>query len=112
MGVAPPERLTLVTKIRESEWGKHEETTKVVKGELRQLFHEELNALKPFKVLPKGKVALGSHIFVTKEREAPGEYNKMKARLVADGSQQDVSLYPDKSSAMPAMHSQYTVLAM
>ena len=102
MGVAPPERLTLVTKIRESEWGKHEETSKVVKGELRQLFHEELNALKPFKVLPKGKVALGSHMLVTEKRTSTGEYDKMKARFVADGSQQDARLSPDKSSPMLA----------
>jgi hypothetical protein len=83
-GVAPPERLTLVTKIGESEWDKQEETGRAVKCELKQLFHEEVDALKPVKVLPVGVVALGSHMFVTEKRAATGEYNKIRARLVAD----------------------------
>ena len=102
-GVAPPERFTLVTKIGEAQWGKHEETGRAVKCELKQLSHEELNALKPVKELPMGIVALGSHMFVTEKRTATGEYDKTKARLVADGSQQDASLYPNKSSPTLAM---------
>ena len=37
-GVAPPERLTLVMKIRESEWDKQEGTSKMVKSESKQFF--------------------------------------------------------------------------
>ena len=51
-------------------------------------------------------------MFVTEKRTATGEYDKMKARLVADGSQQYASLSPDKSSPTLAMHSLYTVLAI
>ena len=39
IGFAAPDRLTLVTKIKESEWNKQEETSKAVKSELKQLFH-------------------------------------------------------------------------
>ena len=111
-GVAPPERLTLVTKIKEADWYKEEETSKAVKCELKQLFHEELKTLLPVKTLPVGEVALGSHMFVTVKHTATGVYDKMKARLVADGSQQDASWYLDKSSPTLAMHSLYTKLAM
>ena len=38
-GVAPPERIMLVTKIKEADWDKEEETSKAVKCELKQLFH-------------------------------------------------------------------------
>ena len=51
-------------------------------------------------------------MFVSVKHTMTGAYDKMKARLVADGSQQDASLYPDKSSPTLAMHSLYTVLAM
>jgi hypothetical protein len=50
------------------------------------------------KTLPVGEVALGSHMFVTIKHTETGVYDKAKARLVADGSQQDASLYPDKPS--------------
>jgi hypothetical protein len=51
-------------------------------------------------------------MFVTEKRMATGEYDKTKARLDADGSQQNASLYPDKSSPALVMHSLYTALAM
>jgi hypothetical protein len=111
-GVAPPERFTLVTKIGEAQWGKQEEKGRAVKSKLKQLFHEELNMLKPVKELLTGVVELGSHMFVSERRTATEEYDKVKARLVTDGSQQDARLYPNKSSPMLAMYSLYTVLAM
>ena len=77
-GVAPPERFTLVTKISEAQWCKQEETGKAITSELKQLFHKELNALKPVKELPVGAVALGSHMFVTEKRTATGEYDKTR----------------------------------
>ena len=49
LGVAHPERYTLVTKISEAQWCKQEETGKAITSELKQLFHEELNALMPVK---------------------------------------------------------------
>ena len=112
IGVAAPDRLSLVTKIRESEWNKQEETSKAVKSELRQLFREEQHALQPVMAAPRGVSVLGSHMFVTEKRTATGEYDKTKARLVADGRMQDASLFPDKSSPTLAMQSLMTVLAM
>jgi hypothetical protein len=46
-GVAPPDKLTLVTKIKESAWMTNEDAGNVVREELKQLLHEELNALQP-----------------------------------------------------------------
>ena len=111
-GVAPPDRLSLVTKIKEREWTTNEDAGNAVRAELKQLFHEELNALQPVKVLPPGQVALESHMFVTEKFTAPGEYDKTKARLVADGRGQDASLYPKMLSPTLAMQSLYTVLAL
>ena len=62
-------------------------------GELKQLFHEDLNALKLVMRLLPGQVALKSHMFVNLKYKANGDYNKMKARLVADGRGQDTKLY-------------------
>ena len=111
-GVLPPERLTYVAKIKESEWNKSAETSKAVTAELKQLFHEDLEALKPVMRLPPGQVALESHMFVNQKYKANGDYDKTKARLVADGRDQDTKLYLDKSSPTLQMQSLYTVLAM
>ncbi len=82
-------------------------------AELRQLF-TELKALQPVKIeeVPKGTKVLHSHIFVVEKLTATGEHDKMKARIVADGRDQDASMYPDKSSPTVAIHSLLTVLAM
>jgi superfamily II helicase len=48
-----------------------------VKCELKQLFHEKLNALLPVKTLPVDEVALRSHMFVTVKHTATGAYDKM-----------------------------------
>ena len=100
-----------VTKVKKSEWGERD-ASDAVQGELKQLLHEELNALKPVKSVPPGAVILESHMFVTKKYSATGEYEKTKARLVADGRGQDAKLYPDKSSPTLASHSMWIVLAM
>ena len=51
-------------------------------------------------------------MFVTKKYSATGEYEKTKARLVADGRGQDAKMYPDKSSPTLASHSLWIVLAL
>ena len=76
------------------------------------MFHEDLKALKPVMLLPPGQVALKSHMFVNQKYKANGDYDKTKARLVADGRGQDAKLYPDKLSPTLQMHSLYTVLAI
>ena len=51
-------------------------------------------------------------MFVNQKYKANGDYDKTKARLVADGRGQDANLNPDKSSPTLQMQSLYTVLAM
>ena len=110
-GVTPAERFTHVTKIKKAEWA-DEDASKAVRGELKQLFHEELNALKPLKTEPPGAVVLESHMFVNRKHSATGEYEKTKARFIAEGGGQDAKLYPDKLSPTLATHILWFVLAM
>ena len=63
----PLERLSLITKIKEAEWDKNEETSKAIMSELKQLFCEDLNAFKPVMHLPPCQVALESHMFVSQK---------------------------------------------
>jgi hypothetical protein len=51
-------------------------------------------------------------MFVVNKYDANGEFEKVKARLVADGRDQDSTLYPNKSSPTVAIHSVFTVLGM
>ena len=51
-------------------------------------------------------------MFVNQKCKANGDYDKTKARLVADGRGQDADLYPDKSSPTLQMQSLYTVMSM
>jgi len=58
-----------------------------------------------------GTKILKSHMFVVAKHLASGGFDKMKARLVADGRDQEQELYPDKSLTV-AIHSVFTVLGM
>ena len=51
-------------------------------------------------------------MFVNQKYKANGDYDKMKAWLVADGRGQDAKLYLEKVSPTLQMQSLYTVLAM
>jgi hypothetical protein len=55
-----------------------------------------------------GTKILKSHMFVVTKYLASGEFDKMKARLVADGRDQDPDLYLNKSSPTVALHSVFT----
>jgi hypothetical protein len=59
-----------------------------------------------------GTKILKSHMFVVEKYLANGEFDKMKARLVADGRDQDAAMYPDKSSLTVAIHSVFTALGL
>jgi hypothetical protein len=111
-GVKPPEKLTLHTKINQNKW-QEMETEKAIEAELKQLF-EELDALQPVKAVevPKGTNVLRSHMFVVEKLKADGSFDKMKARLVADGRGQDPEMYPDKASPTIAVHSVFAILAL
>jgi hypothetical protein len=110
--IVRPSRYAAVTKVSRSEW-KQAHTEKAIKKELSQLF-EELVAIVPVKrqAIPKEATILNSHMFVVNKYNAEGEFEKVKARLVADGRDQDPTLYPNKSSPTVAIHSVFTVLGM
>jgi hypothetical protein len=55
---------------------------------------------------------LKSHMFLVNKYSANGSFDKVKARLVADGRDQDVELFPNKSSPTVAIHSVFTVLSL
>jgi hypothetical protein len=107
-----PSRYAAVTKVSRSEW-KQERTERAIKKELSQMF-EELVAIVPVKrqAIPSNVTILNSHMFVVNKYDANGEFKKVKARLVADGRDQDPTLYPNKSSPTVAIHSVFTVLGM
>ncbi len=107
-----PSRFLGVTKVSRSEW-KEMACEQAIKAELRQLF-DELKALcviKRAEVTRSAKV-LKSHMFLVRKYLADGSFDKVKARLVADGRDQDAELYPNKSSPTVAIHSVFTVLGL
>jgi hypothetical protein len=108
--VVLPSRFMNVTKVKE--W-KTEAVDVAIKAELRMLF-EELKALRCVKraSIKAGTKILKSHMFVVKKYLANGLFDKMKARLVVDGRDQDEEMYPNKSSPTVAVHSVFTALGL
>jgi hypothetical protein len=98
--------------VSRDEW-KQEHSEKAIKKELSQLF-EELVTIVPVKrnTIPGDVTILNSHMFLVNKYDANGEFEKVKARLVADGRDQDPALYPNKSSPTVVIHSVFTVLGM
>jgi hypothetical protein len=99
-----------VTKVKE--W-KTEAADVAIKAELRMLF-EELKALRCVKQasIKAGTKILKSHMFMVEKYLANGSFDKMKARLVDDGRDQDEEMYPNKSLPIVAVHSVFTVLGL
>jgi len=107
-----PTRYLAVTKLSKQDW-KENEADKAIKTELTTLF-KDLKALRAVKraSIKAGTKFLKSHMLVVTKYLALGEFDKMKARLVADGRDQDPELYPNKSSPTVALHSVFTVLGL
>jgi len=74
----------------------------------------ELVALVPRRrhQIPATVTILKSHLFLVNKYLANGDFDKVKARLVADGRDQDQEMYPDKLSLTVAIHSVFTVLGL
>jgi hypothetical protein len=110
--VMKPSRFLAVTKVSAEEW-KDVENVKAIKIELRMLF-EELKALRPIRraAIKGGTKILRSHMFLVEKYLADGTFEKIKARLVADGRDQDATMYPDKASPTVSIHSVFTSLGV
>jgi hypothetical protein len=110
--VIRPSRFVQVAKVGREDC-KTEASTIAIKTELKMLF-EDLKALRCVKraEIKAGTKILKPHMFVVEKYLANGEFDKMKARLVADGRDQDAALYPDKSSPTIAIHSVFTALGL
>ncbi len=110
--VVRPSRFAAVTKVSHDQW-KKEENSKAIGLELKMLF-EDLKALRVVRraSIKAGTKILRSHMFVVEKYLANGKFDKIKARLVADGRDQESSLYPDKASPTVAVHSVFAVLGV
>jgi hypothetical protein len=84
-----------------------------IRAEVNQLF-KELVALEPVKVeaILAGACILTCHMFLVQKFFVNGELDKVKARLVSHGNQQDKEHFPDRLSPTVAIHSVMMVLAL
>ena len=112
-GVRKPTRFCYHTSVKKAlnEHGK--DAYDAIIKEFKQLFKEK-KALIP---VNRGdlsarqiKQIIRSSMFLKTKFDAKGMFEKIKARLVADGSKQDRALYPDNSSPTVAMQSLMMVL--
>jgi hypothetical protein len=72
-----------------------------------------LGALLPvLKSELEGAVALSCHMFTIEKFLANGEHDKFKSRIVAHGNEQDILLYPDRSSPTVSMQAIMACLAI
>jgi hypothetical protein len=110
--VRRPSYFLAVTKVSRSEWGK-DACQVAIKLELRQLF-DELKALRVVQraEITKSMKVLQSHMFLVRKYLADGAFDKVKARLVADGRDQDPAMYPNSSSPTVAIHSVFATLGI
>ena len=110
----PPERYTMASvKInkRKESGERLKAIEKADKEEIELLFVELRRLVPEFKENIKGPV-YRCHMFEVEKFLATGEHDKFKARLVFDGSEQDASLFPDRSSPTVALHSLMTCLTV
>jgi hypothetical protein len=89
-------------------------TTALLK-ELNSLIHTK-EALTPVMMdllsAKQKKKILRSILFFKEKHLADGTYDKLKARLCANGAQQDRSLYPDRGSPTAELSSILMILAL
>mmetsp|Transcript_2609 Transcript_2609/g.3980 ORF Transcript_2609/g.3980 Transcript_2609/m.3980 type:complete len:661 (+) Transcript_2609:626-2608(+) len=81
------------------------------KDEIELLFVDLRGVVPEFKENIKGPV-YRCHMFEVEKFLATGDHDKFKSRLVFDGSEQDPSLFPDRSSPTVALHSLMACLAL
>jgi hypothetical protein len=116
-GVSQPERYLLLTKIQnmtqELVADKEQAKFSAIQKEILQIF-EELKAVMPVmkSEVPQDAEILRCFIFLVEKFFANGKFEKIKARLVANGAQQNKELYPNKSSPTASIHAIFTCLTL
>jgi hypothetical protein len=110
--ITPPSRFLGVTKIPEGNL-MCRKTEEAISAELKQLF-EDLQALHPVlkEDIPPSTKVLRSHMFVVEKYLACGKFDKVKARLVTDGRDQNPEMFPNKSSPTVSIQSVLAVLGI
>jgi hypothetical protein len=110
--VQPPERFVHASFVGRSRWNE-DKAREAIKVEVKQLF-KELNALEPVHAtsILAGACVLTCHMFLVEKFLANGEFDKMKARLVSHGNEQDCEQFPDQSSPTGAIQSVMMVLGL
>ena len=107
-GVRRPPRYNFHTSVRRGLREHGEAAYEAIVKEFKQLFKDK-KALIPVKKADLSqtqlKKILRSSMFLKEKYDAKGEFEKMKARLVADGRKQDRAMYPDNNSPTVAMRS-------
>ena len=92
-----------------------EETVQAVTKELTQIMKVKKAAtgvLRSSMTREQHGKVIRSSMFLKAKHDAVGNFVKVKARLVADGSQQDRTLYPDRSSPTAMVHSLFIALSI
>jgi hypothetical protein len=101
-----------VTKVSRSAW-KEAACEEAIRAELRQLSSElEASCVICRVEVTKSAKVLKLHMFLVKKYLADGLFDKVKARLIADGRDQDAELYPNKLSPTVVIHSIFMVLGL
>jgi len=92
--------LNLSIKKGRLEYGKVADES--ILGELEQIVVDDPPKLKPVLKCDQSdgdlKRAIMSFLFLKAKEDPDGNFDKLKSRLVANGKQQDATLFPDKSS--------------
>jgi Reverse transcriptase (RNA-dependent DNA polymerase) len=90
------------------------EATRVITAELKQML--EKGVWEPVKGYTlsseERRRIIRSSMFIHSKYNPDGTFNKLKARLIAGGDQQDKSIYDDLSSPTVATSSVFTVMAI
>ncbi len=93
-----------------AQYGAQAETA--IDEEIKQLVIDKKALVPVHQSYTKGKKIIPSHMFLKAKHDARGTFERIKARLVANGSQQDRELYGDVSSPTPSHESILASLVM
>jgi hypothetical protein len=114
-GVQPLARYTMVTRLHQGSHNDVRRNEGIKKAEIDEVLMRfvTLGALLPvLKSELEGAVALSCHMFTIEKFLANGENDKFKTRIVAHGNEQDILLYPDRSSPTVSMQAIMACLAI